>query len=278
MKVLVLGANGMAGHMISNFLSRNGVSVDNLARNANIFSDTIILDVRNYVELQRLIDGTNYQYIINCVGILNESANNNPYLATQVNALLPHSLVELTKGSTTKVIHLSTDCVFSGRSGPYYFDSEKTGATVYDQSKSLGEIISSKHLTLRNSIIGPELNEDGIGLFHWFMTSQEASVAGYTDVFWSGVTTLELAKVILRLLFDFKTGVIQLSNNLPIAKFDLLAKINDCFVKNKSLVPVENGYSNKALIANSDLTIPSYDQMLLELKGWIDTNANLYSY
>src|SRR5690606_27782525 len=108
------------------------------------------------------------------------------------------------------LIHISTDCVFSGKKGDYIETDQKDGSSVYAQSKSLGEITGDNILTIRTSIIGPELKNNGIGLFHWFM-SQQGQIQGYSNVFWNGVTTLELAKVIHRLINKQMDGLIHIT-------------------------------------------------------------------
>ena len=127
-----------------------------------------------------------------------------------------------------KLIHISTDCVFSGRQGMYADNDFRDADDIYGRSKALGEIFSDKDLTIRTSIIGPELKRYGEGLFHWFM-SQRERVNGYTKVFWSGVTTLELAKAIEYSLDNDVTGLFQLSNGVRISKYDLLVLFNEIF-------------------------------------------------
>src|SRR5699024_1115052 len=106
----------------------------------------------------------------------------------------------------TKIIHMSTDCVFSGKIGNYKEDSLRDGETFYDRSKALGELDNQKDLTFRNSIIGPDINENGIGLFNWFM-KQEGSINGYSKAIWTGVTTLTLAKAMDSALKEDLVGI-----------------------------------------------------------------------
>ena len=102
---------------------------------------------------------------------------------------------------------MSTDCVFSGKTGGYDESSLRDGETFYDRSKALGELENQKDLTFRNSIIGPDLNEEGIGLFNWFM-KQTGEINGYTKAMWTGVTTLTLAKAMESAVQQGLTGLI----------------------------------------------------------------------
>jgi dTDP-4-dehydrorhamnose reductase len=195
--IIVLGANGMAGHVITIGLREdiNNYNVVSVARSSSKIKPTIILDVSDFVGLKNLIDSSKPDVIINCIGLLNKTAEDNPDQAVLINSYLPHFLESTTKNTKTKVIHISTDCVFSGEEGAYLESSFKNGRGYYAQSKSLGELNNSKDLTFRTSIIGPELNQSGIGLFHWFV-NQNREIKGYTNAFWTGVTTIELLKAL----------------------------------------------------------------------------------
>ena len=119
--------------------------------------------------------------VINCIGLLNNTAEDNPELAVWFNSYFPHLLAAFGKKYDFKLIHISTDCVFSGKEGGYKEDSFKNGNGFYAQSKALGEVINNKDLTFRTSIIGPELKHNGIGLFHWFM-NQENEISGFRSL------------------------------------------------------------------------------------------------
>jgi len=133
-------------------------------------------------------------------------------LAVWFNSYFPQLLASFGKKYNFKLIHISTDCVFSGKEGGYKEDSFKNGIGFYAQSKALGEVVNSKDLTFRTSIVGPELKPDGIGLFHWFM-NQAGAISGFTEVFWTGVTTIELAKAINEAIIQELTGLYHLTNN-----------------------------------------------------------------
>ena len=193
MQILVLGASGMAGHTIALYLHETGHDVTALTRKPFDFLKNITCDVTDFATLERIIKDGKFDAIINCVGILNQFAENNPDQAILLNAYLPHFLAKIIKNIKTKLIQMSTDCVFSGRRGTYNEASIPDGETYYDRTKALGEVNDSRNLTFRNSIVGPDMYENGIGLFNWFM-KQNAPIGGYTKAVWTGVTTLTLEK------------------------------------------------------------------------------------
>ncbi|MEO2228320.1 dTDP-4-dehydrorhamnose reductase family protein [Priestia megaterium] len=272
MKILILGGKGMAGHVITSYFQQKPeYHVFYTSRDPED-TDSIYVDITNLTKLEEVIESIKPDITINCIGILNEHATNNNKLAFQVNSLLPHQLVKLTERCQGKLIHISTDCVFSGDKGDYTESDIPDGTSVYAQSKQLGEIISDNHLTIRTSIIGPELKENGIGLFLWFM-QQTGVVKGYEKVWWNGVTTLELAKAIEVMIKQNVTGLYHLGSEEKISKFELLRIIQEIFEKNNvEIIPDSHivlDRTIKSTRTDVEYTIPSYKHMLLELKDWM---------
>ncbi|WP_280157798.1 dTDP-4-dehydrorhamnose reductase family protein (plasmid) [Priestia aryabhattai] len=272
MKILILGGKGMAGHVITRYFQQKPeYHVFYTSRDPED-KDGIYVDITNLTKLEEVIESIKPDITINCIGILNEHATNNNKLAFQVNSLLPHQLVKLTERCQGKLIHISTDCVFSGNKGDYTESDIPDGTSVYAQSKQLGEIISDNHLTIRTSIIGPELKENGIGLFLWFM-QQNGVIKGYEKVWWNGVTTLELAKAIEVMIKRNVTGLYHLGSEEKISKFKLLKLIQEVFEKdNVKIIPDSNivlDRTIKSIRTDFQYRIPSYKKMLLELKDWI---------
>jgi dTDP-4-dehydrorhamnose reductase len=193
-------------------------------------------------------------------------------LAFQVNSLLPHQLAKLIERQKGKLIHISTDCVFSGKKGDYTENDIPDGTSVYAQSKRLGEIISDNHLTIRTSIIGPELKEDGIGLFLWFM-KQVGEIKGYKKVLWNGVTTLELAKATEAMIMSNVTGLYHLGSEEKISKYSLLKLIQQTFEKTDVEIIPDDAFRLDRTIKNTRTDflypIPSYEQMLVDLRDWM---------
>ena len=281
MKFLVLGSNGMAGHMVSLYLLDRGHLVDGFARNRKSITTNIVGDVRNIQLIKGLVDANNYDAIVNCVGILNQVAEAQKSLSTYVNAYLPHLLADLTKNTDTQIIHISTDCVFSGDRGGYTEDDFTDGKSFYDRSKALGELDDDKNITLRNSIVGPDINEGGIGLLNWFLT-QEGIVKGYTNVLWTGLTTLELARIIECAAKDKATGLYNMVNSDVISKKELLGLFNVYFRKNKvHIEPFGQVSSDKSLKRTRfdfKYQVPDYRYMVKELADWLQFHKNLYPH
>lgn len=281
MNILVLGGTGMAGHTISIYFKEAGHNVTVFSRKKINYCKNINGNVTDFDRLKEIIIKNNYDAIINAVGILNQDAEDNKSNAVLINSYLPHFLSDITKEMNTRIIHMSTDCVFSGTKGGYTEDSLRDGKTFYDRTKALGELENDKDLTFRNSIIGPDLNEKGIGLFNWFM-KQENQINGYTKAFWTGVTTLELAKAMEQALTQNLTGLYNLVNNEKINKYELLELFNKYFKENRlEITPIDNTFVDKSLInTRSDFsyTIPSYEIMIRDMKEWIEKHSNLYTH
>lgn len=280
MKILVLGCNGMAGHLISLYFKEKGHEVVGFARSeSHLLDKTIVGDASDMALIKRTLDEGDFDAVINCIGLLNQFAENNKAMAVLLNGYLPHFLVEITKETKTKVIHMSTDCVFAGNDGPYYEDTLPNGATFYDRSKAMGEINNDKDLTFRNSIIGPDIKASGIGLFNWFM-AQAGPIGGYTGAIWTGVTTLTLAKAMEAALKENLTGLYNLVNNDSINKFDLCSLFNKYFRGGEvEINPNDKLQLDKTLkCTRTDFSfvIPSYEEQIKQMHEWVRTHSSLY--
>lgn len=281
MKILVLGSTGMAGHTISLYFKEKGHDVVSYSRSPFLYCKNIIGDVFDTEHFKSILLEGNYDAVINCIGILNQDAENNPSNAVYLNSFLPHLIASTLKDTDTKLIHMSTDCVFEGNSGPYFENSLCNGRTFYDRTKALGEVDDIKNLTFRNSIIGPDMNENGIGLFNWFM-KQKGVIHGYTGAIWTGVTTLTLAKAMEKAIEENLCGLYNLVNNESISKYELLNLFNTYFRKNQiTIEKEENVQLDKSLIntrKDFSFEVPSYEQMVKEMKEWVKTHKSLYQH
>ncbi|RIX45873.1 NAD-dependent epimerase/dehydratase family protein [Paenibacillus nanensis] len=281
MKILVLGATGMAGHTISIYFNSIGHEVTTVSRRRFEFCNNIVGDITNFEFLKSIIQDGNFDAVINAVGILNQDAEEMKHLAVLINSYLPHFISSITHNLKTRVIHMSTDCVFSGKSGQYSETSLRDGETFYDRSKALGELENNKDLTFRTSIIGPDLNVNGIGLFNWFM-KQSGTINGYSKAIWTGVTTLTLAKAMDRALEENLTGLYNLVNNNVVNKFELLTLFNDYIKKEKvEIIPSDLITLDKSLRNNRNdfsFKVPDYDEMIKEMKVWIEDHRELYPH
>lgn len=276
-KVLVIGSTGMLGHVVKKYLIDKKYDVYETTRNQTnkYYFDAL----ENIKKIEEIIDSIKPDFIVNCIGILNKKAEDYPSQAILVNSYFPHYLDEMSEKYNYKLIHISTDCVFSGHDGGgYKEDSPKTATTVYGTSKALGEINNNRSLTLRTSIIGPDTNPNGIGLFEWFM-KQKDEVHGFRKAFWSGVTTIELAKQIEIAMNSNLTGLYHVTNGQKISKYDLLTIIKGVFNKDIKIIPDDNYSCDKSLVVTREdykFNIPSYHQMIVEMKEWIENNKDIY--
>ena len=281
MKFLILGCNGMAGHTISLYLKEQGHEVFGFDRTKSQYIDSVAGDARDSWFMRKLIGRNKYDSVINCIGILNQFAEENKALATYLNAYFPHFLADITNGTDTQVIHMSTDCVFSGKRGEYTEEDFRDGETFYDRSKALGELEDNKNITLRNSIVGPDINPNGIGLMNWFM-KQEGAISGYTKALWTGQTTLQLAKTMEKAAEERAHGLYNTVPDHAICKYDLLHLFNR-YLRNSSVQidPVEGVNADKSLKRTRygfDYLIPDYETMVVELAEWIREHKSMYPH
>lgn len=279
--ILVIGASGMAGHVIAHFLREANHTVDTLSGHNKMDDDTIILDVTNKEEFETFLDKNHYDIIINSIGLLVKHSEDRKDLASYINAYLPHFLEYKFKETDTKIIHLSTDCVFSGKNAPYNEQSMFDGELFYDRSKALGEIVNSKDLTFRMSIIGPDMQENGIGLFNWFC-KQTGNIFGYTNAIWNGITTIELAKGINSAIEQDLTGLYHLVPNDNISKYELITLFVKIFDRTDITVSKDESVTLDKTLVNTrndfNFTVITYPQMLTEMKEWINSHPHLYPH
>ena len=281
MKILVLGSIGMAGHLITLYFKERGHEVTAYSMKPFPYCKNIVGNALDTEHFKSVICGDDYDAVINCIGILNRQAEEHQALATYLNSYLPHLVADLLKDRKTRLIHMSTDCVFAGNTGPYYEDSLRDGLTFYDRSKALGEVVDDKNLTFRNSIIGPDANEEGIGLFNWFM-KQSGTVNGFTGAMWTGVTTLTLAKAMECALEENLTGLYNLVNNESISKYDMLRLFNHYFRDDSlTIVPSDKLQLDKSLRCRRTdfkFMVPSYEQQIREMRDWVLAHKDLYPH
>jgi len=279
-KVIVLGCLGMAGHVMITYLREiKKYQVFGVARSAGEGVDEVI-DVTDFKALKSYLKENNPDYVINCVGALVSSSNENISLAILLNSYLPQFLAEVGLMVDYKLIHMSTDCVFSGKVGGYTEDSFRDGDTNYARTKALGEVNNERDLTIRTSIVGPEIKTNGTGLFDFFLKQRDC-VQGYTKSLWSGITTLQLAKSIVPLIEHDVRGVYHLTNAETISKYALFELFKTHTQKNIKIDAVDGYMVNKSLQDTRKLLsdkIPSYDVMIEEMVNFMKQHPLLYSH
>lgn len=278
-KVIVIGGLGMAGHVLTEQLNDLGTyELHSLARNEGRLI-TKKLDVSDFDALGVYLQEIQPDYVVNCVGVLVKGSDDDLCNAITLNSYLPHFLSKIGKELGYKLFHISTDCVFSGKDGGYLESSYRDGDTNYARTKTLGEVINDRDLTIRTSIIGPELKLNGTGLMHWFL-NQTDNVNGYSNAFWSGVTTIELGKYIVRILESDLKGLIHLCPEDKISKFDLLLLMKKHWKRSMEIEAYSDYYCDKSIIStrkDQTYSVLGFDDMLKEAKDWVDSKK-LYEY
>lgn len=238
-RVLVLGASGMLGHTVFRLLAGNpGFDVRGSVRSTGALAHfapavrgqiTCGVDVENHDTLIDLLAIHQPGVVINCVGLVKQlSGADDPLAALPINAMLPHRLARLCGLAGARLVHVSTDCVFSGRRGAYREEDEADALDLYGRSKHIGEVDYPHAVTLRTSIIGHELGT-AHGLVGWFL-AQNSGVKGYGRAVFSGLPTVELARVIRDFVIPTPglRGVHHVSA-APINKYDLLCLIAESY-------------------------------------------------
>jgi len=281
-KILLFGATGMAGHVIYDyFLNLGTYDIIGTAHKTRTKDSTVLLDVSNFKAVESIVKKEKPNYIVNAVGILIKGSMNSSSNAILINSYFPHFLVDISRKYGSKIIHISTDCVFSGNDGAYAEDSFRDADDIYGRSKALGEIENDTDVTIRTSIIGPELKNNGEGLFHWFMM-QKGAISGFTNVYWSGVTTLQLAKGINKVLDSNISGIIHLTNGEKISKYHLLQLFRKIWNKNDIIInDIPSFPKDKSFINTKYPNLAfdkSYEEMLLEQFDFMEKNKDKFDY
>lgn len=239
--IMVLGASGMLGNAILRYFATQTehevVGIVRSAGSARLLPDSLQAwvalggDVDDVDSLIRMFDSHRPTMVINCVGLVKQLGDaKDPLAAIPVNAVLPHRLARLCALAGARLVHLSTDCVFTGDKGMYHEDDLPDAQDVYGRTKLLGEVDYPHALTLRTSIIGHELSSHH-SLVCWFLSQQEL-VRGFSQAIFSGLPTVEIARVIDRYVLDRPelSGLYHLSAE-PIDKFSLLQLIAKTYGK-----------------------------------------------
>ena len=281
MKFFICGCNGMAGNNISLYLQEQGHEVYGFDLRESKYIKSFAGNAFDTDTLRRVIREGHYDSVINCIGILNQFAEQNKALASFLNSYFPHFLAEVTKDTDTQVIHMSTDCVFSGRKGQYTENDFPDGETFYDRSKALGELNDEKNITLRNSIVGPDINPKGIGLLNWFM-QQKGDINGYTKAMWTGQTTLQLAKTMEVAAKERAHGLYNTVPDHSISKCDLCGLFNH-YLRNDAITihPIDGVNADKSLKRTRfefSYLIPDYETMIAEMAEWIFKHKEMYPH
>jgi dTDP-4-dehydrorhamnose reductase len=256
-RILILGASGMLGNALyrffsasENYVTYGTIRSPDLARaldpalRQNLIQD---INVDDESSLTKLLSRIQPNVVVNCVGLVKQLAEANDAIAAiKINALLPHQLARYCQQVGARLIHVSTDCVFSGAKGMYIEQDFPDAQDLYGRSKLLGEVDYDNAITLRTSIIGHEVNSRH-GLVDWFL-SQKGQVKGYRKAIFSGLPTVELARIIRDFVIPYPTlhGVYHVSAS-PINKYDLLNLVANTYNIPINILPVDAPVADKSL-------------------------------
>lgn len=280
MRILIIGGDGMLGHQLLKFLHpRHEVKVtlrqDFSAYAAfGLFIRENTYDAADIRSLERLVEvlaDFRPEAVINAVGIVKQRPDAKESIPSlEINALLPHRLALLCKGIGARLIHLSTDCVFSGKRGNYLESDPSDAEDLYGRTKYLGEVHETNSLTLRTSIIGRELSRH-TSLLDWFL-ARTGTVKGFTNAIFTGFTTLEMSRIIEKMLLEYPdaSGVYQVSSD-PISKYELLLLIREKLGHEIEIIPDDVFCCDRSLDSTRfrnefNYTPPSWAAMIEELR------------
>lgn len=257
MKILVIGASGMLGNAVmrlfANCADFNAVGTVRSERSKRLLPEAVQskilvgIDATESDALVRLFSQEQPDIVINCVGLVKQLATvNDPLVSIPLNSLFPHRLARLCSIGRARLIHISTDCVFSGSRGAYRESDPADARDLYGLSKFLGEVDYANAITIRTSIIGRSLDSSS-SLIDWFL-GQSGPVKGYKRAVFSGLPTVEIANIIKNYILprpDLR-GVYHVSSD-PIDKYSLLKLVSEAYQKNIVLIPDENIIIDRSL-------------------------------
>ena len=287
MKILILGGNGMIGHtFLRSWQSRHDVKVT-LQRNLEDYksfdlynSDNSFtnINVLNLDLLDNLINGFKPDCIVNCVGLTKQLINQNQALKPLlINSVFPHQLLSLCVKNRIRLIHLSTDCVFSGKKGFYAEQDVSDAEDVYGRTKFLGEVSEGNSVTIRKSSIGLELDSNH-GLIEWLLNQKE-TIKGYTNAIYSGFPSSILAEIVESVITDHKDleGIWHISSS-PISKYDLLQGLVDRLdnfeidIMPDDKIMIDRSLDSSRFNKKTGFMAPSWDFMIEKLAKEINEN------
>lgn len=277
MKIVILGGSGMLGHKLWQTLASRFETYATLRRELGSYSKLALFDesraltgvsVEDFETVEHAIQAVGPDVVINCVGIVKQQhAAQDPIATIDINALFPHRLARLCAAARTRLVHLSTDCVFSGSNGNYSESDKPDADDLYGRTKLLGEVAGENCLTLRTSMIGREL-QGSYGLLEWFLSQRGTTVRGFKRAVFSGFTTEALAVIIGEIIARHPelSGVRHVASE-PINKFDLLSLIKQVFKLDIEIEPNESFICDRSLNGErfrqaTGLVSPTWPEMI----------------
>lgn len=300
MVVIVLGGDGMLGHKVfqvfkdefdthASFVGHGDyVSAFPVYRDVPSSRIHLGVNVLDYAALNSLIEDVNPDVVVNCIGLIKQLEEASDHiLVIQINSVLPHYLARICSTAGARLVHVSTDCVFSGNKGNYTEDDPSDVLDLYGKSKALGEVNYAPHLTVRTSIIGREWVRS-TALLEWFLSQQGKTVRGYKNAIYTGFTTEAIAKLIKKTVTERQdiTGLWHISSN-PVSKLELLTMIKDAWRLNITIEPFDDTPCDRSLdsskfFGETKFERPSWESMINRLveddtpyEEWRERNQKL---
>ena len=280
MRLLILGGSGMLGHQLWRGLHAQHDTWVTLRRPVADFAAHTLFDEAKAIQFDDITDDTALERalgqakpeaVINCVGIIKQRDEaSDEALTLRVNAEFPHRLAKRCGEAGARLIHFSTDCIFAGTKGNYTESDPSDATDLYGQSKHQGEVADAHSVTLRTSVIGHELGTN-LALLDWFLSQRFQAINGYTKAIYSGFTTLEMARIVDRILTQHTdlSGVWHVASE-PISKFGLLQLCREKLGWEGVIEPNDEFVCDRSLNANrfnqaTGYTPPSWEAMISEL-------------
>lgn len=277
-KILILGTYGMLGHQLFLQLQKNfevygtvrkfQTKYETLFPKSRIFENINAEEISN---IESVIQDIKPDIILNCIGIIKQrKTKKSQILNISINALFPHKLAKICEEKNIKIIHFSTDCVFSGKKGNYNKTDFSDAEDLYGRTKYLGELDYPHCLTIRSSIIGPELYNKK-SLWEWVLSQKGNTIEGFTEAIYSGITTVEMSNIIENIITNFPDlhGVYQIASQ-SISKHHLLELINRLQNLNLNIIPSKKVICDRSLNGSefykkTNYLIPNWETMIQEL-------------
>jgi len=280
MKVLILGGEGMLGHKAYQVLSQDldvyatFLNFDEKLKRTGIFNEEKIfdkIDAFNFESIKKVINAVKPNYVFNCIGIIKQVKDSlSSKTIIYLNSLLPHLLAEYGPAAGYRLIHVSTDCIFSGKKCDYTEEDVSDAVDLYGRTKYLGEVEYDNNLTLRTSIIGRELFTS-VSLVEWFLSQNNKTINGYANAIYTGLTTIAFCREVKRIITEYPnlSGLYHVST-FKIDKFQLLTLINKIYKLNIEIIKYEDFYCDRSLDSSkyrktANYEPPNWEEMVNEM-------------
>lgn len=268
-KILILGSTGMLGNAVAaHFMNNDNYDVATTYRNASVALPGKSIQFDAISDSMDKLPG-DFDYVINCIGIIKPFMAGDPVAAIKINSLFPWELASWCNANNSKLIHITTDCVFSGKKGCYVESDLHDALDDYGKSKSLGECVSEA-MVIRTSIIGEEIHKNA-SLIAWAKSQKGKTVNGFSTHLWNGVTTKEYAKVCDKIISNgwYEKGLFHVYAKDDVTKLQMMGYFNEKFNLDLTIVEKKPEPVDRTMRTEKDLCakldIPTVEQMIKEI-------------